>query len=415
MYSLGSPSTTSTSQDRIASPTPTTQSTSPMSEEVVSGQDSNHNNLIAKCKQIVGWLNNLVVDVDRAKVRVDKCEAVARELDKYRNLLHQLDAKKQQMEDIIASATSIHGDSEDVVNQINVLKAEWKKVHQTLLGRKTELTAKLYNFEPFGSKGREVSDWLGKLERQLAGATVGKTRDVLLAQIREVNQVMRELQKYSHHVTLFTQMCQRLVSIYARDITEGIQQLAGELTGRYAGLTSSCSARAKTLTSSLENLNMFDRELAEFLAWLGEMETSLERMDADQSPNVVRLKDVQEEVRTRDRQFSSLTSRGKDQLAAAGDSDIVLGSKVGELGRRWSLLQNMIMGIQDRCDTEGDNVKLRIEEFLQWIITKKQEVGSVVVAQNLNQINRQKEEHCDFRSKIETRVERSDRCHGEFD
>ena len=59
MYSLGSPSTTSTSQDMIASPTPTTQSTSPMSEEVVSGQDSNHNNLIAKCKQIVGWLNNL--------------------------------------------------------------------------------------------------------------------------------------------------------------------------------------------------------------------------------------------------------------------------------------------------------------------------------------------------------------------
>ena len=159
---------------------------------------------------------SLVVDVDRAKVRVDKCEAVARELDKYRNLLHQLEAKKQQMEDIIASATSIHGDSDDVVNQINVLKAEWKKVHQTLLGRKTELTAMLEHSDNFDSKGREVSDWLGKLERQLAGATVGKTRDVLLAQIREVNQVMRELQKYSHHVTLFTQMCQRLVSIYAR-------------------------------------------------------------------------------------------------------------------------------------------------------------------------------------------------------
>ena len=58
---------------------------------------------------------------------------------------------------------------------------------------------------------------------------------------------MRELQKYSHHVTLFTQMCQRLVSIYARDATEGVQQLAGELSGRYAGLTSSAAARAKTL------------------------------------------------------------------------------------------------------------------------------------------------------------------------
>lgn len=70
---------------------------------------------------------------------------------------------------------------------------------------------------------------MGKLERQLAGASVGRTRDVLLSKIREVNQRMRELQKYSHHVTLFTQMCHRLVSIYSKDQTEGIQQLAGEL------------------------------------------------------------------------------------------------------------------------------------------------------------------------------------------
>ena len=78
------------------------------------------------------------------------------------------------------------------------------------------MTAMLEHSDKLDSKGREVSDWLGKLERQLAGASVGRTRDFLLAQIREVNQVMRELQKYSHHVTLFTQMYHRLVSITAR-------------------------------------------------------------------------------------------------------------------------------------------------------------------------------------------------------
>ena len=67
---------------------------------------------------------------------------------------------------------------------------------------------------------------------------------------------MRELQKYSHHVTLFTQMCQRLVSIYARDATAGVQQLAGELTGRYAGLTSSAAARAKTLQVKCKVVNV---------------------------------------------------------------------------------------------------------------------------------------------------------------
>lgn len=74
---------------------------------------------------------------------------------------------------------------------------------------------------------------------------------------RCTGQVMRELQKYSHHVTLFTQMCQRLVSIYARDATDGVQQLAGELSGRYAGLTSSAAARAKTLQVKCKDVTLF--------------------------------------------------------------------------------------------------------------------------------------------------------------
>ena len=130
-----------------------------------------------------------VVDVDKAKIRIDKCEAVARELDKYRNLLQELESKKIQMDDIIASATSLHGGSEEIINQINLLKGEWKRVQQKLLGRKTELTAMLEHSDNFDSKGKEVSEWLGKLERQLAGANVGRTRNVLLSQIREVNQV----------------------------------------------------------------------------------------------------------------------------------------------------------------------------------------------------------------------------------
>ena len=326
------------------------------------------------------------------RVRVDNCEAVAKEVDKFRNLLQQLDVKKSQMEDITSSASSHTQD-----NDINTVKADWRRVQQKLLGRKTELTAMLEHADNFDSKGREVSEWLGKLERQLAGASVGKTRAVLLTQIREVNGVMRELQKYNHHVTLFTQMCQRLVSIYSRDLTDGIHQLAGELSGRYSGLTTSCTARAKSLQAALENINMFDRELAEFLAWLGEMETSLERLDCQQQPCSDRLAELQSEVRTRDRQFCSLTGRGKDQLLAAGDTDIVLASKVGELGRRWSGLQNMMMGIQDKMERKED-ARDRMEDILGWLAQKRAEVENIALGDTLTQIRRQLEENTAFRS-----------------
>ena len=325
------------------------------------------------------------------RVRVDNCEAVAKEVDRYRNLLQQLDLKKSQMEDVISSASSHTQD-----NEINTVKADWRRVQQKLLGRKTELTAMLEHADNFDSKGREVSEWLGKLERQLAGASVGKTRAVLLTLIREVNGVMRELQKYNHHVTLFTQMCQRLVSIYSRDLTDGIHQLAGELSGRYSGLTTSCTARAKSLQAALENINMFDRELAEFLAWLGEMETSLERLESQQEPRTERLTELQGEVRNRDRQFCSLTGRGKDQLTAAGDSDIVLASKVGELGRRWSGLQNMMMAIQDKLERK-DEARDRMEDILVWLGEKRQEVENIAVGETVALVRRQLEENIAFR------------------
>ena len=65
------------------------------------------------------------------------------------------------------------------------------------------------------------------------------------------------------------------VSIYSRDSTAGILQLAEELGGRfvdpspsarlifcpvrYSGLTVSCLARGKSLKAALEQLNSFDR------------------------------------------------------------------------------------------------------------------------------------------------------------
>ena len=63
---------------------------------------------------------------------------------------------------------------------------------------------------------------------------------------------------------------------------------------------------------------MFDRELAEFLAWLGEVETSVERLEGDGNPTLARLRDLQGEVRDRDGQFCSLANRGKEQMAVAG-------------------------------------------------------------------------------------------------
>ena len=109
---------------------------------------------------------------------------------------------------------------------------------------------------------------------------------------------------------------------------------------RYSGLTVSCLARGKSLKAALEQLNNFDRqplflhivfgksffffplfsllylsnrELAEFLAFLGEEEAALERLEGGEVSEV-QLEERQESVRARDGQFCSLASRGKEQV-----------------------------------------------------------------------------------------------------
>ena len=392
LYSLGSPSvTSSTSQDIIASPTSTTKSTSPMSEDMATPSAESKKGIIANINQIVEWLQTLAEDTDRGQVRVDKGEAIAQELENVRTLLQQLEFKKKYIDNMLGSPSRLELESEATVNQVNTLKVEWKKVQQKMLSRKTQLLAMLEHSDNFNSKGQEVSEWLGKLERQLAGADVGRTREVLLSQIREVNHVLRELQKYSHHVTLFTQMCQRLVSIYSHDITDAVHLTAEELSGRYVGLTTSCAARAKTLQTSLENINTFDREMAEFLAWLRKMETDVERIEAENSPNVEKLRELQLEIRNRDRQFSYLASKGRDRDPAESDS------RLGELGRRWSTLQNMILGIQDKMDRSEEENSEKVDQWRHWVVTKRKEIEGEVIGSNLIKLREQLKKCHDLR------------------
>jgi hypothetical protein len=124
-----------------------------------------------------------------------------------RSLLGQVDAKRPLKEELLKQ---LHEEADQTPNELKLfcedLLSRWHSTQQDLMARKTELTAMLEHSDNVTTKGREVAQWLSKLESVYADAAVGKTRDVLLRQIREVNQVNRELQQYGHHVTLLSQV-----------------------------------------------------------------------------------------------------------------------------------------------------------------------------------------------------------------
>jgi hypothetical protein len=188
--SLTSP-TSQSSEQWAASPTTNTASASPMSEEVmpvVAGPDHQQQQLWSRAKRIGDWLGCLGKPV--YGIKVADTPSVGEELDRLRAVLAQLDAKRAQKDELVKQ---LHEQGDQASGDLKIFFEEilsrWHTVHQELMARKTELTAMLEHSDNVTTKSREVAQWLTKLESTYADTAVGKTRDVLLRQIREVNQV----------------------------------------------------------------------------------------------------------------------------------------------------------------------------------------------------------------------------------
>ena len=200
LASLASPTSQSSEQWAASA---TTASNSPMSEDVspISDIFSIFNE---KAKVMLDWISNLSRDRGENRLSVVDTDGVGRELDRFRGLISQFESRKYSKEELIRTGIDIR--TEQSRSICDELKTRWSGLQQGLMSRKTELTAMLEHADNLNTKGAEVSQWLGKLEKMLAGAGIGKTRDVLLRQIRDVNQIHRELQQYGHHVTLLSQV-----------------------------------------------------------------------------------------------------------------------------------------------------------------------------------------------------------------
>jgi len=129
---------------------------------------------------------------------------------------------------------------------------------------------------------------------------------------------------------------------------------------------------------------------------MGEVEGTLERMQEDKESQS-RLEDVKAEVREKDAKFHLISTRGNEQLSYSEDNDIVLSSKVEELKRRWTELQNSILNLSDRIGRHSMKNMHEVTVLRSWISAKMDELTNLKMGRNLAEIKRQREEHRSFR------------------
>ncbi|XP_066908769.1 dystrophin isoform X4 [Halyomorpha halys] len=294
---------------------------------------------------------------------------------------------------------------------VSRLREHWDEANSKVLQRKTELDAMLADSERYEAKRAEVDAWLSRMELRFARMPpVGNTADVLEAQMREQKAFHAELHQYKHHIELFSQLTQKLIAVYQQDDTSRVKRTTEAINQRYEELNTSIINRGKGLHSAINSLHNFDRSLEKFLAWLSEVESGLEAVEAEadrEGKPSHQLKDVQCEIENHKEVFGSLNSTGRKLLGSLTSQDdaVMLQRRLDEMNQRWNHLKNKSMAIRNRLESNAEHwnaLLLSLRELIEWVIRKDTELSSLsVMSADINSLIKLQDDHRAFRRQLE--------------
>ncbi|KAK8748070.1 hypothetical protein OTU49_016299, partial [Cherax quadricarinatus] len=260
--------------------------------------------------QIRDWLTLMEQMTRQQTVVVGDADDIRQLTEKQKSVLRELEGKKPQLDELVASADSLKDDaSRTQLHQkasegdaavyrfpthsrlfdhlrtcfkVSKLREHWDETNSVVLARKTQLDAMYTDTHKFDAKRAELESWLARMEARLERmAPVARTADVLDQQIREQKGFHAEIHQYKHQVELFNQMTQRLIAIYQHDDTRRLKKITETINLRYSSLNSSIIARGKELHSAMNSLHNFDKALDKFASWMSEAESNTDLVELE--------------------------------------------------------------------------------------------------------------------------------------
>ncbi|XP_065223364.1 dystrophin, isoforms A/C/F/G/H-like isoform X4 [Planococcus citri] len=354
--------------------------------------------------QICDWLTYEEEMLRQQTVVVGDVDDILQVLDKQKTVLRELEQKKPQLDELVHTAENLKADSnrQQLHGKVTKLREHWDETNSKVTQRKTQLDTMLADSQQYEAKRIEVDNWLQRMEMRFERmAAVGHTADVLEAQLREQKAIHAELHQYKHHVDLFNQLTQKMISFYQQDDTSRVKKKTEQTNTRYNQLNANIVNRGKLIHSAMSSLHNFDKSLDKFLAWLSEAESSLETVDSDIvvatggngsgngsgsakkdhaaiKPNN-QLKDIQLEIENHRDVLNSLNSSGKKLLnsLASQEDAVMLQRRLDEMNQRWHHLKTKSLAIRNRLESNVEHwnaLLLSLQELIEWVIRKDTEL-----------------------------------------
>ncbi|XP_066986180.1 dystrophin, isoforms A/C/F/G/H-like isoform X42 [Macrobrachium rosenbergii] len=385
--------------------------------------------------QIRDWLTLMEQMTRQQTVVVGDAENIRQLTEKQKSVLRELEGKKPQLDELVASADSLKDDASrtQLHQKVSKLREHWDETNSVVLARKTQLDAMYGDTHKFDAKRSELESWLSRMEARLERmAPVAHTADVLDQQIREQKGFHAEIHQYKHQVELFNQMTQRLIAIYQHDDTRKLKKITETINLRYSSLNSSIIARGKALHSAMNSLHNFDKALDKFASWMSDAESNTDlielevdklgpaRRDPQARGPAIRLKlahyssydqlqykDLQSEIESHKDVLASLNATGQKLLGTLENQDeaVMLQRRLEEMNQRWNTLKHKSIAIRNRLEGNAENwntLLLSLRELIEWVIRKDTELTALgPLVGDLNSLSKFSEDLAAFRRVID--------------
>ncbi|XP_061510177.1 dystrophin isoform X2 [Anopheles gambiae] len=290
------------------------------------------------------------------------------------------------------------------------MKEQWEDTNQSVMQRKTQLTAMLGDSQRYEAKRLEIDAWLSRMETITERmGPVATTADVLDIQQKEQKSFHAELHKFNHQIELFNQLTQKLISVYQCDDTSRIKRMTESINLRYNNLNNSIISRGKQLHAAIHSLQTFDRTFEQFLGWLSEAESLCENTETEAERNPHCLKDLQSEIDANRKVYEGLDNTGRKLLRSLTSQEdaVMLQHKLDEMNQRWNHLNSRSAAIRNRLESNSDHwnaLLLSSRELTEWVIRKNTELTSIgfgSINGDSNSLQMQLDEHKAFRRQLD--------------
>ncbi|XP_049531083.1 dystrophin isoform X2 [Anopheles darlingi] len=287
---------------------------------------------------------------------------------------------------------------------------QWDESTQSVMQRKTQLTAMLGDSQRYEAKRLEIDAWLTKMETITERmGPVATTADVLEIQHKEQKSFHAEFHKFNHQIELFNQLTQKLISVYQCDDTSRIKRMTESINLRYNNLNTSIISRGKQLHAAMHSLQTFDRTFEQFLGWLSEAESFCENAESEAERNPHCLQDLQSDIDSNRKVYEGLDSTGRKLLRSLTSQEdaVMLQRKLDEMNQRWNHLNSRSAAIRNRLESNSEHwnaLLLSTRELTEWVIRKNTELTSIgfgSINGDSNSLQKQLDEHKAFRRRLD--------------